>query len=342
MKTKEKKQALHLIILYGAALAFLLTGCTDRNPQAPGGSMQQTDTTYTQQSVLAGYDYDPVRALQIVDSAVIVGNLSPVRGDLARATVYSKTLAGAGLDSFLQKRDMGRLPFREGVRFDSARSVGERLLQNDSLIHNPGLRQDVLEILLYTARHQQDTARWLERSQQLIETCREQGAETEALRTGAEMGAALWYMGEKEKGMAMMDSVTDALSEGLRAKSEDFGFNELDAYIIAAKRKIGVLNAMGRFVETIPLSRRIIELLDDYDREVTGLPPYLFIINNKTKSKDEKEHDDHRCHGSTRNHYDDQLRHHQQWRCPHREGPHRTEGGRGQVDHHPRPLVVEG
>jgi len=49
-------------------------------------------------------------------------------------------------------------------------------------------------------------------------------------------------------------------------ESPSFKFNELDAFIIASKRKIGVLNSMKRFAETLPLSHRIKELLDDYEQ----------------------------------------------------------------------------
>ena len=59
--------------------------------------------------------------------------------------------------------------------------------------------------------------------------------------------------------MAKLDSVIAAIGS-----LEPFRFYELDAYIIAAKRKIGVLGTLGREVETLSLSRRIIELLDDY------------------------------------------------------------------------------
>lgn len=40
-----------------------------------------TDTAYTQQAAMAVYGYQPVRALRIIDSAVIVGNFSEVRAD---------------------------------------------------------------------------------------------------------------------------------------------------------------------------------------------------------------------------------------------------------------------
>ena len=60
--------------------------------------------------------------------------------------------------------------------------------------------------------------------------------------------------------MAKLDSVIAAIGS-----LELFRFYELDAFIIAAKRKIGVLSTLDREEETLPLARRIIELLDDYE-----------------------------------------------------------------------------
>lgn len=100
--------------------------------------------------------------------------------------------------------------------------------------------------------------------------------ETDALRTEAEIGAALYFAGQEEEGMAKLDSVIATLSEKGRAKSENeksataqgdgFKFNELDAPILASKRKIFVLIAQGKYVETLPLARRIIERLDDFEQ----------------------------------------------------------------------------
>ena len=216
---------------------------------------QPTDTLYTQQKAMDVYDYQPERALQIVDSAVIVGNMSQVWADGLRARIYSWTLMGQTVDSLLHGP--------EGVRFDSARVIGERLLTHDSLKANIGMHQDVLEVLVYVARQQQDTARWLRRSQELVEVCHLQGedAEPEALRTEAEMGAALCMMGQREQGMARLDSVVAILDS-----RDHRQFNWLDAFIIASKRKMCVLNDEEKYIETIPLARRIIERLNDYER----------------------------------------------------------------------------
>ena len=245
------KQALYLILYM--VVATLVIGCTGKNPQTPEKSTLPQDTVYTQQAAMAVYGYQPERALQIIDSAVIVGNISEVRGDVNRARIYSQSQMMNQLDSLLGGP--------KGVRLDTARAIAERLLLHDSLKTYPKLHQDVLEILIYAARQQEDTVRWLQRSRELVGESRKHGAETKALRTEAELGASLCYSGQQEQGLAKLDSVITAIGS-----LEPFRFYELDAYIIAAKRKISVLASIGREEETLPLARRIIELLDDYEQ----------------------------------------------------------------------------
>ncbi|MBQ7443510.1 MAG: hypothetical protein IJS59_06555, partial [Bacteroidaceae bacterium] len=230
---------------------MMMVGCTE------GGSAQQEelpqDTVYTQQAAMRVYDYDPVRALEIIDSAVIVGNLSDWQADKNRARIYSQTRLRERLDSLMH--------WPADARLDTARIIGERLLRHDSVKNRLEEQQNVLEILAMAARLKKDTVTWLQRSQQLVEVCRQQGAETEALRNEAEVGAALCRLGQKDKGMAMLDSVIYSL--GLNST---FKFNELDALVIALKRKIGVMTATGQAAEILPLARRIVTVLDDYEQ----------------------------------------------------------------------------
>lgn len=207
------------------------------------------------------YGYQPLRALQILDSAVIVGNMSEFRAEMLRARIYSSSLMREQLDSLLGGP--------EGVRLDSARAIGERILKHDSLKVDPKRELDILEMLAYTARMQNDTMEWLNRSREYVDICHRLGAEqaTNALRTEAEIGAALYYMGQQEQGMARLDSAIQCLSPDSILNGPDaFRFNELDALIIALKRKIVVLSSQNKTVEMLPLARQIIERLDDYEQ----------------------------------------------------------------------------
>lgn len=200
------------------------------------------------------YGYQPLRALQILDSAVIVGNVSEWRSDMIRAKIYSSSLMKEQIDSLLGGR--------EDIRLDSAQAIGERVLRHDSVKANLKRQLDLLEILSHTARMKNDTTGWLQRSREFVDICYRLGdeQETNALRTEAEIGAALCSMGQMEQGMAKLDSALFAISN-----KTSFRFNELDALIIALKRKITILGSHDNYAETIPLARCILEYLDKYE-----------------------------------------------------------------------------
>ena len=249
------RQKLHHII-YIAMAALLIMGCTGANKDTTRNREPQAgDTLYTWRAAMKIYGYQPARALQIIDSAVIVGNMSEVWADANRARVYSMTQMNEQVDSLLGGT--------KGAGLEKGKTIGEQLLKHDSLKTNLKLKQEVLDILVYTARQQQDTITWLQRSRELVDVYHQMGPEkeTDALRTEAELGAALYFAGQQQQGLAKLDSVINLLNE-----SPLFKFNELDALILASKRKIFVLITQGKEVETLPLARRIIERLDDYEQ----------------------------------------------------------------------------
>ena len=239
-------------------VAAVTTGCTktDKSQQTTARDRQPKDTVYTIKAAMGIYGYQPERALQIVDSALIVGNMTELQAEQCRARIYCMSLMKERVDSLLGGP--------KDVCLDSARAIGERILHNDTIKNDLRRRQDVLEILAHTARMKKDTTGWMRWSYELIDVCRQLGgpAETDALRTEAEVGAALYALGRHEEGMAKLDHVIEALSE-----KPDFKFNELDALIIALKRKILLLSSPDQYAETLPLARRILERLDKYEKD---------------------------------------------------------------------------
>ena len=197
---------------------------------------QPGDTLYTADAALAVFDRNPERALVIIDSAVIVGNMD---ADLAKM-LRAKVLCQSTTD----------------LKFEEAQKICEALMESD-FVDNPTNRENVLDLLITITRRRGDNEQWIRWSTEKVELCRQQGDETEALRTEAEIGFSLAILGEEERGLAKLSGVIGALDEQRH-------FSEMDACIIALKRKINLLDILGRPESTIPLAQRIIEKIDDY------------------------------------------------------------------------------
>lgn len=90
-----KKAIYYLIIL----VVLVLGGCTSRD--GTNVVKREGNSPYIQEAAMNIYAYQPVRALQIIDSAVNVGSLSQWRADMCRARIYSSTLMGSQVDSLL-------------------------------------------------------------------------------------------------------------------------------------------------------------------------------------------------------------------------------------------------
>ena len=227
----------HLIII--VALLALAAGCAKN--RAPQHQPQPGDTLYTAEAAMRLYAYEPKRALTFIDSALIVGNIDEDVAKLLRAKVYSQSLV---------ERCM-----------DTAQQMLLELLESDYTkdLHN---REVVLDLLGAIARNKYQIERQLHWATLKAECCREQGRETEALRTEAEMGYLFANLGEEEKGLAKLNGVIATL-DGQRHT------DEMDACIIAIKRKITVLSMFGRYEEIIPLAQRIIAITDDYREHYT-------------------------------------------------------------------------
>ena len=201
------------------------------------------DTPYQADSVLVAYAYHPDRALVMLDSALLLGNINEYRGRFIRAKIYSK--------SIIKQRQ------------DSAILICQQLLQHDSVINAPHEQENVLDLLMITSRTKVDFEGYVKWATQKAEVCRLQGEETEQWRTEAEIGMVLSHLGQPEEGMAKID-------EAIRQLDESGSIDRMDAFIIAVKRKITVLNGQGRYAEVIPLAQRILDRLEHYEQHASA------------------------------------------------------------------------
>lgn len=213
------------------SIILVMVGC-DRMVSTPS----PVDSAHTEDQAMAVYAQDRERALQLVDSARMAGNLTDERADLLRATIFARTM--------------------DSPQYDSAIVISERLLSKETIKEDPSLRQDILELLVYSTRRLEDFNLQLEYCTQLDESYREQGEKTEALRTEAELGALLCRLGRAEEGLSKMDSVIRVLAPVRK-------FNEMDAGIIAMKRKIGVIGDAPLIAAE---AQHILDCLEDYEQ----------------------------------------------------------------------------
>lgn len=218
-----------------AMVAFLLVSCTG-SQTTPKHEAQPSDTLYTAEIAMDFYDQDPSRALVIIDSALLVGNVDDDLATMLKAKIYSHS--------------------NKEQHLDTARQMLEGLMESN-FVKDPDKREVVLDLLVSTTRQQDNYEQCLRWATEKAGFCRQQGRETEALRTEAEIGVILVELGEEEKGIAKLNGVIASL-EGQRHA------DEMDACVIAIRRKILVLKKLNRVEEVIPLSQHLIEIISDY------------------------------------------------------------------------------
>ena len=252
MNISMKKLWMSAAILIVSGTVALMTGCADgHDSQKHGGAVLDVKQAAARVMKLAADR--PEQALQTIDSLRAEG-MAAYETDWLRAKVYCQSL--------------------ESTRLDSAIAICERLMQLDVARENREYRQDVLETLVNACRRNNDDERILKWTAELVTLFHENGDETEALRSEAEMGVALTHTGHLEEGLAKIDSVIATLSEKGIVKSEKFAtaqsdgfkFNELDALLITLKRKVGILNETGHHADIIPVAQSMLDRLADYEQ----------------------------------------------------------------------------
>ena len=233
--TRDMRLVVHLIIIYAALLT--LVGCGD------GKSVRQLphlgDTPYQQDTILVIYATNPERALTLLDSALMLGNISAYRGQCIRARIYSK--------SFVEQRQ------------DSAILICKELLGHDSVRNDPAEQENILDLLIATSRAKPDYEQYMHWAAQKAELCQKQGEETERWRSEADVGFVMTHLGQEDEGLAKLD-------EAIGHLDAPGSIDRMDAFIVACKRKINALNELHRYNEIITLGQRILDRLNHYEQ----------------------------------------------------------------------------
>ena len=228
------------IFLTMMGLVLTLAGCQkdDTMRQLP----HLGDTPYQPDSILMAYATQPERALTLLDSALLLGNISDYRSQFIRAKIYSKSL--------------------EEQRLDSAIIICKALLSHDSVRNEPAEQENVLDLLISVSRAKTDYEQYMHWAIQKAELCQRQGKETERWRTEADIGLVMTHLGQEDEGLAKLD-------EAISHLDAPGSIDRMDAFIVAVKRKINALNELKRYDEIITLGQRILDRLDHYEQHAT-------------------------------------------------------------------------
>ena len=228
------KQTRHLFIL---CILLTMVGCGENKSVRHLSHIG--DTPYQQDSILVTYATDPERALTLLDSALLLGNVSDYRSQFIRAKIFCKSLVEQ--------------------RQDSAIAIFKALLNHDSVRNEPIEKENVLDMLIATSRAKADYEQYLHWATQKAELCQQQNEETERWRTEADIGLVMTHLRQVDDGFKKLDAAIGHLdSPG--------SIDRMDAFIIAVKRKINALSDLGRYAEVIPLAQRILDCLDHYEQ----------------------------------------------------------------------------
>ena len=229
------KPNVHLVFIYAALLT--LVGCGDGKPvrQLP----HLGDTPYQQDTILVTYATNSERALTLLDSALLLGNISEYRAQCIRARIYSKSLVEQ--------------------RQDSAILICKELLGHDSVRNDPAEQENILDLLITTSRAKPDDEQYIHWATQKAELCQQQGQETERWRSEADIGLVMTHLGQEDEGLAKLD-------EAISHLDAPGSIDRMDAFIVACKRKINALNELHRYDEIITLGQRILDRLNHYEQ----------------------------------------------------------------------------
>ncbi len=228
----------YIYIIMVAAILLASAGCKsgdEDHKRAP----QAADSLYTAAYAMTFADTEPERALQLIDSARLVGNLSDVRADIQRARVYGRSHAE--------------------IRTDSAILIGERLMRHDSVKADYDLQLDVIEILLDAYRLERDYEQALYWATRLSDVYREHGMRHLLSYSNAEIGAMMVRIGQQQEGLARIDSAVQQLA-GHRH------YTEMNLALLALKRKADVSAETGRYQETTDAAQQMLGMLDDFEQ----------------------------------------------------------------------------
>ena len=241
--------------------ACVLSACSRTGSHGHVG--QPTDSLYTERAALKIYGRDPQRALAIIDSAEIVGNVTSFKADFIRATILAQSI-----EDPQQQRAL--------VLCDSLLTRPEA---SGETTQSANMRSNILRLLQGIYRVRVDNEKWLKCSIELAELNRKLGEDVEVLRIEADIALAYVLIGREEEGTAMLNRTISALAKG------DPSVDRMDAWIVATKRKINLLFEKESYEEIVRLAQAIVSKLDHYEANASDYGEDSFRLHSNPEDR---------------------------------------------------------
>ena len=237
------KQTLHLIILYIVCVA--LTACSghDATGQHDGHA---TDTVYTEARAMSIHMTEPERALTLIDSAVIVGNISKQRGQYLKAvTQYG------GLQNFALSRQTC-LDLLDGSNPQSLVANLNNRTDSDDLLCVYGLLAAIESISDNNAA--------------LLRYATEGSRLAHALNLPNEIGRMEGFIARVMAETGKTDEGISHLQVTLGELRGDDNFNAVMTYFNTSKALLHILLDHKRLTEMVPVCEQMLERIGEFDQ----------------------------------------------------------------------------
>ena len=233
-----------LILFLVAALA--LTCCTRGSLSKRAG--EPSDSLYTEQKAMSIHLSDPDRALIIIDSAVIVGNVTDWRADYLRALVY----------------------YGGYQNFDKSKALCEGLVNTRRFAHSKwnGENADSITtmrawvLLAYLARSMSSTA-------EIIRCASEAAQMAHALGDVSEEARMSGLIAETQSKAGLADDAIEQLSKTREKVKSINSFPGVNAYFSVSKRLLHVLSDNKRYEEMTTVCDELLERINHFAEHIS-------------------------------------------------------------------------
>ena len=222
----------HFKPLLITALIGFLTACQGGTMGARSSSPAEENSLYTERSAMSLYTTDPERALVLLDSAVVVGNITPARGKCLQAMTYY-----AGLQDY-----------------PAARRLCYKILSTDDADdYTLESTYAMLTRLCYSEQRWADVVRFAEKTAEWAMRLDMLDGVLEARVTS---GYALVQTGQVEDGLQKMNEAAEELYS-----MQSFG--AAVAYLNSAKKQLLAYRSLSRPQEMLQVTKQMQQKIDE-------------------------------------------------------------------------------